>query len=621
MNTGIRRIAAAATKGAVAVLVFTGAVDAAVVNNVRLHHVGDFTEVSIPVPARLLCDHFTQPADSTRPFRIILNFCGVEHALPQKNFSHLPACLVREIRTSQYAVDPEPVVRVVLDLAAPATYTVRTDDNALTVAISDPQAGQFAAWEAVVSSPVEMAQKTEVVGKVETAGPPVPTASATNAAPPHRERSFKPEGEVPVAAKASATPTQSAGTVPTAASQSTQERESEKYLISLAGNTQTSSAPPANAGKQPVPASGTPPTQADAGMATPTGGTMPEVVQNMPAVPAAVPAPDASAQVIGGPNPGDMEMAPATLSAPMPGGEGKPFVPPEHPLVLAPEYLDAVAAATATGVVAESRGGVVATMPADSSAQANAVPPPANTTPARASDREEQVWASVEAPEDLAVAEPNAPGTASPTTESLIDRLKVKFFSDRPAPRPYTTTDLTAGGQEGIPPDPTVQGPPTPASPVDREALLERIRLASQGIAAPSPEPTGEVAGSVRAEIHYNDMGRRDPFEPLLKGLRSGFVSEELPSVESLRMVGVLRDEQGAMALLEDMEGHSYIMRTGDAVASGRVLSVGDQRVIFSVDEYGFTRTVALQLSPRGSDPSKSLGATPQVTEPQTVPE
>ena len=112
----------------------------------------------------------------------------------------------------------------------------------------------------------------------------------------------------------------------------------------------------------------------------------------------------------------------------------------------------------------------------------------------------------------------------------------------------------------------------------------------------------------MRTEVFYSDEGRRDPFEPLLKGLRSGFSTDDLPSVEALRMVGVLHDADQAMALMEDTDGHSFILRPGDPVQNGRVLSVGEQRTVVQVDEYGWTRTVVLQLSTRGSDPAKALG-------------
>jgi hypothetical protein len=159
-------------------------------------------------------------------------------------------------------------------------------------------------------------------------------------------------------------------------------------------------------------------------------------------------------------------------------------------------------------------------------------------------------------------------------------------------------------------------GPPSPGSDMDREALLERIRQAAlQNENLPANMLPSVPGGPVRTEVFYDDLGRRDPFEPLLKGLRSGFLSEELPSVEALRMVGVLKDAEQALALMEDTDGHSYIMRPGDPVENGRVLSVGEARTVIQVDEYGWTRTVVLQLTSRGGDPSKSLGVRSQSAE------
>ena len=73
-------------------------------------------------------------------------------------------------------------------------------------------------------------------------------------------------------------------------------------------------------------------------------------------------------------------------------------------------------------------------------------------------------------------------------------------------------------------------------------------------------------------------------------------------------MVGMLSDDYEALALLEDMEGHSYILRAGDPIENGHVVAVTERRVMFEVDDYGWLRRVTLQLSPRGSDPSKALG-------------
>ncbi|MEW5702489.1 MAG: AMIN domain-containing protein [Candidatus Zixiibacteriota bacterium] len=551
MNAPIRKIPAVATACTVLMLAATGAVHAADVRNLSLRHVGDFTELSVPVPARMLCDHFSQPAEADRPFRIVLNFCGAKHALPQKNFGQLPACMVREIRTSQYAVEPEPIVRVVLDLAGSATYSLRTGDDALTVVISDPRASAFASWEAVPTTAPRMVEHAE---PAPMAASVVATERQTAPPSPRRERSMRPESDGTRAAVPAPAPAVDAEPTVVATAPPTTENVADPYLIPVPGEVSVQPSPPVSTSSE-------------------------------------------GAVLVYGP------------PAPMAPTETTPFELPAHPLVLAPEYLDAISAEPpAMSAQSDAAGSVVASVP--------------ETNPPKTDDKP-QVWASVEGPAtEPALAEPGGPKAGQPATESLVDRLKAKFFSNGPAPRPYTTADVVPDEQGVVPTDPMVQGPPTPAGSLDREALLERIRLAGQQAAVPTTVVSAAV-GTERAEIYYSDLGRRDPFEPLLKGLRSGFLSDDLPSVETLRMVGVLRDEQGAMALLEDMEGHSYIMRAGDAVANGRVLSVGDQRVLFTVDEYGFTRTVALQLSARGSDPSKSLGAATQTTEPvpATLPE
>ena len=170
--------------------------------------------------------------------------------------------------------------------------------------------------------------------------------------------------------------------------------------------------------------------------------------------------------------------------------------------------------------------------------------------------------------------------------------------------------------------DSTMFGPPSPGAGIDRAGLMERIRIATEQAQAAADSASYPMASSsgLRSDVFYDDQGRRDPFEPLLKGLRSGFISDALPSVETLRMVGVLRDADVTMALLEDTDGHSYIMRPGNQVANGRIVSVSDSRVICQVDEYGWTRTVVLQLTSQGADPSKALGMNTQPAPEETAP-
>ena len=111
--------------------------------------------------------------------------------------------------------------------------------------------------------------------------------------------------------------------------------------------------------------------------------------------------------------------------------------------------------------------------------------------------------------------------------------------------------------------------------------------------------PRGEVIEAVykRKVITYESDSRRDPFTPMGEGISVEFGQAPEPAYESLKLVGILKDISGNMALLEDGEGYGYIMRQGDRVKSGEVIYVGDDRIIFQVTEYGWSKTIAIELS------------------------
>ena len=93
-------------------------------------------------------------------------------------------------------------------------------------------------------------------------------------------------------------------------------------------------------------------------------------------------------------------------------------------------------------------------------------------------------------------------------------------------------------------------------------------------------KPRGEVIETVykRRVVTYQSDGRKDP------------------AYESLKLVGILKDASGNMALLEDGEGYGYIMREGDRVRNGEVIYVGDDRLLFQITEYGWSKTVSIEL-------------------------
>ncbi len=98
-----------------------------------------------------------------------------------------------------------------------------------------------------------------------------------------------------------------------------------------------------------------------------------------------------------------------------------------------------------------------------------------------------------------------------------------------------------------------------------------------------------------RKTVEYAVNSLRDPFAPLV-GAGAGKVAEGLPSLENLKLVGILEDNKMNRALLEDGEGNGYILKPNDRVQSGYLVTVTDNKAIFQVTEYGWTRTVALEL-------------------------
>jgi hypothetical protein len=112
------------------------------------------------------------------------------------------------------------------------------------------------------------------------------------------------------------------------------------------------------------------------------------------------------------------------------------------------------------------------------------------------------------------------------------------------------------------------------------------------------PGGTFMQVSPTRKVIRYHSEGRRDPFSPLTGRDRyaSGKKRRAVPAAEQLRLVGIMRSLTGNKALLEDGEGNGYILAPGDRVRNGYLVSVSENKVLFQVTEYGWTKTVAMEL-------------------------
>ena len=118
--------------------------------------------------------------------------------------------------------------------------------------------------------------------------------------------------------------------------------------------------------------------------------------------------------------------------------------------------------------------------------------------------------------------------------------------------------------------------------------------------------PFVAVAGEVKSaddeqrnlrerRYYYKAFNRRDPFRSLVAGeFEEG--EFELVDIYSVKLVGVLTGGLEKYAMLEDANGYGYILKSGDPVRNGSVVSVGDRNVVARVTMFGQTTSVTLRL-------------------------
>jgi hypothetical protein len=106
-------------------------------------------------------------------------------------------------------------------------------------------------------------------------------------------------------------------------------------------------------------------------------------------------------------------------------------------------------------------------------------------------------------------------------------------------------------------------------------------------------DSSGKVLRAKR--YYYKAFNRRDPFQSLIVG---EFEEAELELVDiySVRLVGVLSGGMEKFAMLEDNNGFGYILKTGDPIRNGSIVSVGDRSIVARVTMFGQTSSVTLQL-------------------------
>jgi len=117
----------------------------------------------------------------------------------------------------------------------------------------------------------------------------------------------------------------------------------------------------------------------------------------------------------------------------------------------------------------------------------------------------------------------------------------------------------------------------------------------------PLPTPAADTLPKVlinREVFQYDGDGRRDPFVSLLT------TSDLKPLLNDLKLVGVAYDPRGqnSVAVLRDVTSkEQYKVRVGQTIGRMRVAAIQPKAVIFTIEEFGYSRQELLPIAPPDS--------------------
>lgn len=173
------------------------------------------------------------------------------------------------------------------------------------------------------------------------------------------------------------------------------------------------------------------------------------------------------------------------------------------------------------------------------------------------------------------------------------EALNQPASKDEVVNQPATTDEVMKPAVET--PDETPVREVVASDTPDPKVSIEPIKPVELAVSTAQAVTSGVPVDTTpkRQTIEYTASSLKDPFIPLIG---TGKIVEGLPSLENLKLVGILENTEMNRALLEDGEGNGYILKPNDRVQSGYLVTVTESKAIFQVTEYGWTRTVALEL-------------------------
>ena len=153
---------------------------------------------------------------------------------------------------------------------------------------------------------------------------------------------------------------------------------------------------------------------------------------------------------------------------------------------------------------------------------------------------------------------------------------------------------------------PVVATPSQPAAATNNsKSTAKPAAAAKTTTVAPAPaepKPAADTAPKVlinREVFAYEGSGRRDPFVSLLT------TSDLKPLLQDLKLVGVAYDPRGqnSVAVLRDVTSKydQYKVRVGQTIGRMRVAAIQPKAVIFTIEEFGYSRQELLPIAPPDS--------------------
>ncbi len=562
------------------------------VKKLRISREGSFTVVTIDGTGPMHTAHQSVEAKEGKPFRIVIDCLAARHNLLQKNFAELPNSIVTGIRTSQYAVTPEEVVRIVLELRDEPVYRVESVGNSVKVFVSDTKAGTFSAWS---TSDKNAPEKKVVVQK------PVIVASVAS---PKELAVIKPAQVIPKDTKKETQKRVPSVVKKKAVDKPVAKATNETVLADTKKSTKVrSSRKPVDLNETPIDSKPVP-LQVKLGLVSNNKSKKSKRAKAVPSEKKQDSKATNKSVLAKKSEPIKKQPAPKnTVEKPVLAKakteQKKPSVTKQEPTKKAVPYVkkETVLAAkpkvtldkkkVANDTIKRALAFAVVDNPVHNPPPPGDIPKSVNTKTKdihKAASKQASGSAAKkqnEAPLLASIPDANKNASSAPGKPNKIGSLPVSKEENK-----SKVAAVTEAKSKPV----TVASKKKPSR--FRRSAAKSARLKQAQV----------VQFPQRIVIKYKGKTGRDPFTSLIDidKKTSGSVDlTKIPNIETLHLVGVLESTQIGgkdAALLEDLDGIGYILKTGDRVRNGYVAQIDEQAIYFRINEYGWSRTIVKGL-------------------------